>query len=45
MADARLLQARHAPAVFAAAARWLRDVALRLGGEPGRRGERQLTVH
>ena len=40
MADARLLQARHA-----SAARWLRDAALRLGGEPGERGERRLTVH
>ena len=45
MAEARRLQDRHAPRVFAAAVRWLRDAVAPMGRESGASGGRHLTVH
>lgn len=45
IADARLLQGRHASDAFGAAARWMKEAVARLGGEPAKLEERRLTVH
>ena len=45
MAEARMLQSRHAPQVLAAAARWLRDTLLVSVGKSGTVEARRLVVH
>ena len=45
VAEARRLQNRHAPRVFGAAVRWLRDAVMPVWREPGASGGRHLTVH
>ena len=45
LADARDLQANHAPRLFAAAASWMRNRFVPRAGEPERLAARRLVIH